>query len=326
MQKSLLKTRFEYRPFEYPEAYTYWEKQQQSHWLHHEVQMSQDITDWSSKLSETDKQIIGSILKGFTQAEIIIGGYWSNKVANWFKKPEIQLMANAFSAFEGIHQVSYAYLNDSLGFEDYTAFVSHPPTKDKLDRIINLPGKSNEDKALSLAIFSAFNEGVNLFSSFLVLLNYSRFNLLKGVGQIIAFSCKDETLHSDGGCWLFNTFISENPKVKTSEFDTKIYEAAELTRQLEFNFIDSCFELGNPPGLTKEELKQFIDYRLNTKLIQIGYKAVYPVDKKILEGLFWFDVIVSGTKHADFFSSRVDDYSRGVTSMSNLRDRLIKKI
>jgi ribonucleoside-diphosphate reductase beta chain len=168
---SILTPRPTYAPFEYPEAHRFWELQQQSHWIHSEIAMSGDIQDWKETLTPAEKNVIGNILKGFTQSEIFIQEYWGGMVSNWFKKPEIQMMAACFSNMESVHAVSYAYLNDSLGLSDYAAFLSDPSTKAKIDRLITTKGKTKPEIARSLAIFSAFNEGVNLFSSFAVLLN-----------------------------------------------------------------------------------------------------------------------------------------------------------
>lgn len=193
----LLDPRLVYAPFEYPQFYDFWFQQQTSHWLHNEINLTSDLQDWKVRLTDTEKTIIAGILKGFVQVESLVSDFWSNKVARWFKKPEICLMANCFASMEGIHQVSYAYLNETLGLLDFDAFLYEPTAKAKLDRLasINDENPSNEEMALSLAIFSAFTEGVQLFSSFAVLFNFSRFNKLKGVAEIISFSCKDESLH-----------------------------------------------------------------------------------------------------------------------------------
>ena len=179
--------------------------------------MASDITDFKSNLSDSERNVIGHVLKGFTQSEVFIQEYWGQMVGKWFKKPEIQMMAATFSAFESIHAVSYAYLNQSLGLEDFEAFLHEPTAKAKIDRLIGTKGKTKFEIARSLAIFSAFNEGVSLFSSFAILLNFSRFNKMKGLGQIIAFSIKDESLHSEAGCWLFRTMISEYPDIWTDD-------------------------------------------------------------------------------------------------------------
>lgn len=315
----LMTARVTYAPFEYEQAYRYWELQQQSHWLHTEIAMASDINDWKTVLTESEKNVIGQILKGFTQSEVFIQEYWSQMVGKWFKKPEIQMMAATFSAFESIHAVSYAYLNQSLGLEDFSAFMHEPTAKAKIDRLIGTKGKTKEEIAKSLAIFSAFNEGVNLFSSFAVLLNFSRTNKMKGLGQIIAFSIKDESLHSDAGCWLFRTLVHEYPEIMTDELKKDLYDAARLTVELEDNFIDKVFELGDIEGITAKDLKQFIRHRTNTKLTDIGLKTNWKnVDKEALERMAWFDVLSAGVSHADFFASRVTDYSRGTMDFSKI--------
>lgn len=316
---SLLSPRVSYSPFEYDQAYKYWELQQQSHWLHSEISMASDINDWKMNLNETEKYVVGQILKGFTQSEVFIQEYWGQMVGKWFKKPEIQMMAATFSSFESIHAVSYAYLNQSLGLEDFDAFLHEPTAKAKIDRLISTKGKSKEEIARSLAIFSAFNEGVNLFSSFAVLLNFSRFNKLKGVGQIIAFSIKDESLHSEAGCWLFRTLVSEFPEIMTDALKEEIYDAARLTVELEDAFITKAFEKGPIEGLDVADLKAFIRLRTNTKLGDLGLKKVWKnIDKDAIERMSWFDVMSSGTSHSDFFASRVSDYARGTMNWSSI--------
>jgi ribonucleoside-diphosphate reductase beta chain len=316
---TLLTPRMTYAPFQYQKAYDYWEKQQQSHWLHTEINMASDINDWKLKLTDTERNVIGHILKGFTQSEVFIQEYWGQMVGKWFKKPEIQMMAASFSSMESIHAVSYAYLNQSLGLEDFDAFLHEPVAKAKIDRLINTKGKSKEEIAKSLAIFSAFNEGVNLFSSFAILLNFSRFNKLKGVGQIIAFSIKDESLHSEAGCWLFRTLVSEFPEIMTDKLKDEIYDAARLTVELEDAFISKAFEFGLVEGLDLSDLKAFIRFRTNTKLGDLGLGKIWKnIDKQALERMSWFDVMSSGTSHDDFFASKISDYSKGVIDFSNI--------
>jgi ribonucleoside-diphosphate reductase beta chain len=314
---SMLTPRINYSPFEYPRAHEFFERQQQSHWLWSEVSMASDINDWKLVLSDTERNVVGHILKGFTQAEVFIQEYWSSMVSKFFKKPEIQMLAATFASFEAIHQASYAYLNQSLGLDDFSAFLSEPTVKAKIDRLMTTKGKSKEAIAKSLAVFSAFNEGVSLFSSFAILLNFSRFNKLKGVGQIIAFSIKDESLHSEAGCWLFNTFISEFPEIMTPELKEELYDAARLTIKLEDDFVDKAFSFGEIEGITVVDLKNFIRFRANTKLSDIGLKSLWKnIDKEGLKRFEWFDVLSAGTSHADFFAQRVDSYSKGTLDWS----------
>jgi ribonucleoside-diphosphate reductase beta chain len=305
-----------YKPFEYPKAYEYWEMQQNAHWLPSEVAMSKDINDWKHKLTESERLVVGQILKSFTQTEISVNEYWSTKVSKWFPKPEIAMMASAFASMETIHTVGYSYLNDSLGLDDYSAFLQDQTAVAKLDALKSAKSKSKRDIARSLAIFSGFTEGVNLFSSFAILMNFSRFNMLEGVETIVSWSVRDESLHSEAGCWLFRTFIEENPDIWDHELKKEIYDAARLSIKLEDEFIDHAFSLGEIRGLNPHDLKNFIRMRANAKLYDLGLKTNWKnIDAKSIKKMEWFDELSGGTKFTDFFASRVTDYAKcGFTS------------
>jgi len=316
---NLLEPRPTYGPFEYQKAYDYFQKQQMAHWLPWEVQMGGDINDWKMKLSETDRHVIGSILKGFTQTEIFIEDYWSNRVGNWFKKPEVQMMANTFAGFEAIHAAGYSYLEESLGIQNYEAFLHEPTAKAKIDRLMETKGKTLKEIAISLAVFSGFNEGVNLFSSFAVLMSFSQRNMLKGLGQIVSWSIKDESLHSEAGCWLFRELIKENPEIWTDEVKKELYDAARLTVELEDKFIERAFEHGELPNLTMKDVKNYIRYRANTKLQDLGLKANWKnLDKEALQRLEWFNVLASGVELQDFFAQRVTEYSKSIADFEGV--------
>lgn len=318
---SIFTPRIAYGPFEYPQFYDFWEKQQQAHWIHSEISMVSDINDWKVNLSEQERYLIGSILKGFVQSEIFIGNdFWSKKVTKWFKKPEIQMMASCFANMESIHAVSYSYLEESLGLQDYESFLHEPTAKAKIDRLINTKGRTKEEIALAVAIFSAFNEGVNLFSSFAILLNFSRFNKLKGVGQIIAFSIADEALHSKAGVELFNQVIQEHPEILTEEFKEKIYDAARLTIELEDAFLTKAFEQGETNGLSLYEMRQFIRYRANLKLKEMNLKSIWKnVDKTAIDNMLWFDILSNGNlSHQDFFAGKTNTYSKGLQNWDEI--------
>jgi len=246
---SLLEERVVYKPFEYPKAYDYWLKQQQAHWLHTEVPMAQDVTDWKSNLKDHEKNLIGGILKGFAQTETIVNDYWSTLVTKWFRKPEVIMMGTTLGSSETIHAEAYSLLNEQLGLDNFAEFMEDESTMAKIEALMEVRDSHEKPdwhkRAVSLAIFSAFTEGVNLFSSFAVLLSFKMRNLLKGVGQIVEWSVRDESLHSEAGCWLFRTLMEEHPEFKTDKLVTDIRDAATNALKLEFDFIDKVFEMGD---------------------------------------------------------------------------------
>jgi ribonucleoside-diphosphate reductase beta chain len=308
-----------YKPFEYQTAFDFYKDQHRAHWLADEVPLSSDLNDWKLKLNESEKNLIGNILKSFAQTEVHVNDYWSTKVSLWFPKPEVQAMARVFADFESIHAEAYARLNEELGLDDFAAFLEDEEAKAKIDRLVETPGETLHEKALSLAIFSAFTEGVNLFSSFAVLMSFQLRNLMKGTGQIVEWSVRDESLHSKAGCWLFRTLVSENPELDNSEMMKGIYEACETSVNLEFNFIDKAFEMGDIEGLSKEQLKNFIKARANEKLNELGYSPLYnDVEPNMLREMEWFNHLTSGKTHQDFFANRVTDYSKSTADWSDL--------
>jgi len=315
--KNITKPRLVYKPFEYQEAADYWLKQQQAHWLHTEVPMMSDLNDWNSNLNVTEKNIIGSILKGFAQTETVVNDYWSGLVTKWFRKPEIIMMATTFGAFETIHAEAYSLLNETLGLENFDEFLEDDATMAKIQNLMDVRDSFGEEinwheVAKSLAIFSAFTEGVNLFSSFAILLSFKMRNKLKGVGQIVEWSIRDESMHSEAGCWLFRTLIKENPKLKTQELEAAINEAALLSLKLELDFINKVYELGDLEGCSKYDLEHFIKNRVNTKLGDLGYKPIISnIDITAVERMKWFDHLSAGKQHTDFFANRVTNYSKG---------------
>jgi len=316
----LLNGRITYKPFEYAKSYDYWLRQQQSHWLPTEVQMGPDVQDWKLNITETEKSVVAGVLKGFIQTELVVNDYWTGRVAKWFPHPEVAMMATTFGAFETIHTVAYAHLNDTLGLEDYDAFLTEPTAKAKIDRLLSI--KNSNDKkeiARSLAVFSAFTEGVSLFSSFAILFNFSRFNKLKGVGQIISWSVLDESLHSEAGTWLFREFIKENPEVWNDELKKSIYDAARATIEIEDAFIDNVFNNKTIEGIDPKDLKCFIRHRANVKLGEVMCKTNWKnIDQEALKRMAWFDTLSQGVSQQDFFAGRETQYSKGSISFEDI--------
>jgi ribonucleoside-diphosphate reductase beta chain len=315
----LTEPRHFYKPFEYPQAFEYYKNQHRAHWLADEVPLASDLNDWRLNLNGSEKNLIGNILKSFAQTEVYVNDYWSSKISQWFPKPEVVAMASSFGAFEAIHAEAYARLNDELGLDNFQAFMEDEASRNKIERLLETPSDTIEEKALALAIFSAFTEGVNLFSSFAILMSFQLRNLLKGTGQIVEWSVRDESLHSTAGCWLFRTLMQESPELDTVEMRNNVIEACNISVKLEFDFIDKAFEMGEIEGLNKDQLKNFIKARANDKMKELGYNPVYnDIDPALLKQMEWFSHLTSGKTHQDFFANRVTDYSKSTGDWSDL--------
>ena len=308
----LFDERIPYKPFEYPEYYTEgWLKQAQAFWLHTEIPMSGDVKDWNERLTDAEKNLVGNILLGFAQTECAVSDYWTQNVVSWFPKHEIQQMAMMFGSQETIHAVAYSYLNETLGLEDFEAFLHEPATADRFDNLVSNSSSDPTNIGRSLAIFSAFAEGVSLYSAFAVLYSFQLRNLLKGVGQQMKWSVRDESLHSKMGCQLFRQLCSEVPGLR-EEIEVDVVNAAKIMIDLELNYIDKMFEMGDLENLKKEDLKHFIIKRTHEKLTELGYDAkdLPKYDNNKAKELDWFYHLTGGHTHTDFFAIRPTDYSK----------------
>ena len=309
----LFNERIAYKPFEYPEYYNEgWLKQAQAFWLHTEIPMSGDVKDWNEKLTKEEKNLVGNILLGFAQTECAVSDYWTQKVVSWFPKHEIQQMAMMFGSQETIHAVAYSYLNETLGLEDFEAFLQDKATMDRFENLVAYEGDDTIGIGKSLAIFSAFAEGVSLYSAFAVLYSFQLRNMLKGIGQQMKWSVRDESLHSKMGCQLFRHMCEEESGL-LEDCRNDVLEAAKAMLKAEESYIDKMFELGDIENLKAYDLKQFIRKRLNEKLAELGYFDLgqyFAFDESAADSLDWFYHLTGGHTHTDFFAVRPTDYSK----------------
>jgi ribonucleoside-diphosphate reductase beta chain len=310
---SLLNASIAYKPFHYPWAYEAWKTQQQIHWIPEEVPMADDVSDWNNKLTEAEKNLCTQVFRFFTQADIEVQNCYMTKYAQVFQPTEIKMMLTAFANMETIHIAGYSYLIETLNMPNsiYAEFLQYKEMKDKYDYMHKFGVDTKEGVAKTLAVFGAFTEGVQLFSTFAILLNFTRHNKMKGMGQIITWSVRDETLHTNSIIKLFKTFVDENPEIWTEELKSDIYEACATIVHFEDAFIDLAFGLlSEIDELKAVDLKRYIRYIADYRLTQLGLKPIYLIEKNPLP---WLDQMLNGVEHTNFFENRVTEYSRAAT-------------
>lgn len=309
---SLLDAKPIYKPFSYPWAYEAWHMQQRIHWLPEEVPLADDVRDWKKNLEPSEKNLLTQIFRFFTQADIEVNNCYMKHYTQVFKPTEVQMMLSAFSNMETVHIAAYSHLLDTIGMpeSEYTAFMKYKEMKDKYDYMQQFNVESKEDIALTLAVFGAFTEGLQLFASFAILLNFPRWGKMKGMGQIVTWSARDETLHTQSIIRLFKTFCDENPEVWTDELRSKLYVACNTIVTHEDAFIDLAFGVGDVQGLTPNEVKSYIRYIADRRLGQLGLQPMYMIEKNPLP---WLDDMLNGVEHTNFFENRVTEYAKAAT-------------
>jgi ribonucleoside-diphosphate reductase beta chain len=304
-----------FKPFNYPWAYDAWLKHEQSHWLHTEVPMLEDTKDWKQKLSDNEKSFLTQIFRFFTQGDIDVAGGYIKTYLPFFPQPEIRMMLAGFAAREALHVAAYSHLIETLGMPEdtYNQFLEYQAMKDKHDYLAKFTKSDKKRIAQNIAAFSAFTEGMQLFSSFIMLLNFPRHGKMKGMGQIITWSIVDETQHAEAMIKLFRTYIEENRELWNDELKSEIYTIATKMVELEDQFIDLAFEGGEMENLTSEDVKKYIRYIADRRLISLGMKGIFKVKKN---PLLWVEEMINAPTHTNFFENRATDYAKGALSGS----------
>ena len=300
-----------FKPFGYPWAYDAWLKHEQSHWLHTEVPMMEDVKDWKKKLTANEKQFLTHIFRFFTQGDIDVAGGYVRNYLPYFPQPEVRMMLLGFGAREALHIAAYSHLIETLGLPEtiYNDFLEYDAMKEKHNFIVDISGQnsSKENTAKHIAVFSAFTEGMQLFSSFIMLLNFPRHGKMRGMGQIVTWSIVDETLHAESLIKLFRTYIEENREIWNDELKSQIYVIAERMVELEDKFIDLAFQMGRMENLESEDLKEYIRYIADRRLISLGMRGIFKRKKNPLS---WVEDMINAPIHTNFFENRATDYAK----------------
>jgi len=308
---SIFKERNYYKPFSYPWAFESYDTQQKMHWLPSEVSLHEDVNDWNNRMDESEKNLVKQILTFFTQGDVDVAQAYMDVYIPLFKPLEIRMMLSAIATSEANHAHAYSLLNDTIGMDDgdYQAFQEIKAMNDKHEYLWKSKGGTEEEQMIrDMAVFSAFGEGLQLFASFVMLLNFTRFGKMKGMGQIVAWSIRDESHHVESMIKLFHCLLDEKPKVWNDNFKRTLYDICRDMVTLEDKFIDLAFSMGPVQGLTPYEVKQYIRHIADRRLLQLGLKPNYAVKENPLE---WVDWVVNGVEHTNFFENRATEYAKG---------------
>ena len=308
---SVFEGREYYKPFEYPWAFEAYDQQQKMHWLPSEVPLHEDVNDWNSKMTDAEKNLVKQILTFFTQGDVDIAQAYMDVYIPMFKKPEVRMMLSTIATSEANHAHSYSLLNDTIGMDDkeYKAFQEYAEMADKHNYLWQSKGGTADEKIVrDMAVFSAFGEGLQLFGSFVMLLNFQRFGKMKGMGQIVAWSIRDENHHVENMLKLLNVVLDEKPYIWNDNFKKSLYDICRDMVILEEKFIDLAFQQGPVEGLTPDDVKKYIHYMADRRLLQLGLKPNYGIKENPLD---WVDYIVNGQAHENFFETRATEYAKG---------------
>lgn len=312
---SLLEPKGFYKPFQYPWAFEAYRLQTKMHWIPEEVPLHDDVKDWNLKLTPAQKNLLTQLFRFFTTGDVDVGQAYMDKYMKAFGNEEVRMMLASFANMEAIHADAYSLLLDTVGMPEteYQAFRHYEEMAAKHDYLLNFNVDNETEIAKSIAVFSAFTEGLQLFSTFAILMNFARGDLpggakMKGMAQIVTWSIRDESLHVESMMKLFRSYINERPHLWTPQLQSELTEICRTMVHLEDRFIDLAFELGGVEGLTADEVKQYIRYIADRRLAGLTLPGIFGVEDNPLG---WLDYMLNGVEHANFFENRATEYAKG---------------
>lgn len=305
----LLKTEQKgYKPFSYPWAFDAWKAQQKMHWLPEEVQLNEDIIDYKERLTDDERAVVTDVLRFFTQGDVDVGNCYIDKYLTMFKPVEVRMMLTAFSNMETIHMQAYSHLLDTLGLpeSEYNKFMDIDCMRKKHENDIKIHDATELLQAL--AIYGGFVEGLQLFGSFAILMNFQRFGLLKGVGQIVTWSVRDETLHSESIIKLFHELAKESD-INIRWLEVVIKRKALQALNLEKDFLMYVFREGRKVrGIDFNSIYNYLKHLYHMRMDMLGFKR----DEKVENGmcLQYMQDLLHSVEFANFFTSKSTEYTR----------------
>ena len=320
-RRDIFKPRKNLKPYEYPELESYKEAIQHSYWLHTEFNYTSDIQDYKINVKDHERTAIKNSMLAIAQVEVDVKEFWGDLYKR-LPKPELANVGHTFAESEVRHSDAYSHLLELLGLNNEFEKIDEIPA---LSNRVNYLRKHNEfartgndrDYALAILLFSAFIEHISLFSQFLIIMSFNKYqNLFSGISIAIEATSKEEQLHGEFGVDLINTIKQERPKWFDQDMEDEIYSLCKEAYKSEHEVLDWIFQDGELEFMPRYTVEEFIKNRLNNSLEAIGLERIFEVDEAEVVKTDWFDDEVVATKHVDFFEKRSVNYTKRSRSIT----------
>ncbi|UGU15724.1 ribonucleotide-diphosphate reductase subunit beta [Sinomicrobium kalidii] len=307
--------RVNYKPFEYPDVLQFTEAINRSFWVHSEVDFTADTQDFHSYLNQAERTAIKNSLLAIAQIEVAVKTFWGN-IYQHFPKPEFNGLGSTFAECEFRHSEAYSRLLEVLGYNnEFKNLLEVPVIGERVDYLSQaLKNANSEDRkkyVVSLILFSILIENVSLFSQFAIILSFTRFKgLMKNVSNIIAWTSVDEQIHANAGIYLVNKIKEEYPDFFDEETVAHIKETVKHSLDIEGKILDWIFEDGELETVKKNDLLNFMKFRIDDSMEKIGMDRIYGITAAEYAPLRWFEEEVFANSLDDFFAKRPVDYTK----------------
>ncbi len=312
---SIFTKRLNYKPFEYPGVMDFVNAINKSFWVHAELDFTADEQDFRSQLSSAEQNAVKNSLLAIAQIEVAVKSFWGD-LYHHLPKPEFNGLGATFAECEFRHSEAYSRLLTVLGYDrEFSSVVEVPVIRERIDYLTkalqHTKSKDPKEYVTSLFLFSILIENVSLFSQFAIILSFTRFKgLMKNVSNIIGWTSVDEQIHANAGIYIINKIKEEQPELLDEKDEYLLKAQIKKSVEVESRILDWIFEAGSIEHINKEQLLNFMKYRINDSLLRIGMDRMYSITEDQYAPMRWFEEEVFAGSLDDFFAKRPVDYTK----------------
>jgi ribonucleoside-diphosphate reductase beta chain len=306
------KDRFVLFPISHNDIWSMYKKAEASFWTAEEIDLSSDQTDWESKLTDDERYFIKHVLAFFAASDGIVNENLAVNFLNEAQYPEARCFYGFQIMMENIHSETYSLLIDSY-IKDSTekdslfkAMDTIECVKKKADWALRWIDKGNF--AERLIAFAAV-EGIFFSGSFCSIFWLKKRGLMPGLTFSNELISRDEGLHCDFACLLYNDHIQN--KLSKDTIKDIITDAVEIEKE----FVSDALPV-RLIGMNADLMCQYIEFVADRLLVELGNEKVYNVSNP-----FDFMELISLQGKTNFFEKRVGEYQKAGV-MGNKEDNV----
>ena len=295
------KDRFVLFPIQHDDIWQFYKKSEASFWTAEEIDLQQDLVDWTEKLNDDERYFIKHILAFFAASDGIVNENLAENFLSEVQYTEAKFFYGFQVAIENIHSETYSLLIDTYIRDSkekaylFNAIETFPPVKTKAEWALRWIDEGSF--AERLVAFAAV-EGIFFSGSFCALFWLKKRGLMPGLTFSNELISRDEGLHADFACLLYTKHLKHQlSKEKVAEIITHAVE-------IEKEFISESLPV-NLIGMNAELMKQYIEFVADRLLVELGNEKIYNATNP-----FDFMELISLQGKTNFFEKRVAEYQK----------------
>lgn len=304
--------RFVLFPIEYHDIWKLYKQQQACFWTAEEIDLKDDIYDWENKLNEDEQHFVKHVLAFFAASDGIVNENLAMNFVNEVQYTEAKMFYGFQIMMENIHSETYSLLIDTYIKDKqeqnklFNAIETIPAIKKKADWAIKW---INSDSFVERLIAFAAVEGIFFSGSFCSIFWLKKRGLMPGLTFSNELISRDEGMHCDFACHLYNQHIQN----KLSE--KKIKEIICGALEVEKEFILEALPV-RLIGMNSDLMSQYLEFVTDRLLVSLNCSKVYNV-----ENPFDFMQNIALQGKTNFFEKRVAEYQKaGVNNSSSIEE------